>query len=47
VTHDPDIATYCNRNIHFKAGRIGLDGRLQRPRDAATDLEHLPVEQQT
>jgi len=45
VTHDPDIAAYCNRNIHFRDGRIGLDERLARPRDAEKDLEHLPVEQ--
>ena len=45
VTHDPDIAAFCNRNIHFRDGRIGLDERLARPRDAEKDLEHLPVEQ--
>ena len=45
VTHDPDIAAYCNRNIHFRDGRIGLDERLARPRVAEEDLEHLPVEQ--
>ena len=45
VTHDPDIAAYCNRNIHFRDGRIGLDERLARPRVAEKDLEHLPVEQ--
>jgi putative ABC transport system ATP-binding protein len=25
VTHDPDVATYSNRNIHFKDGRLQLD----------------------
>jgi putative ABC transport system ATP-binding protein len=45
VTHDPDIAAYCNRNIHFKDGRLQLDERLAEPRDAAKDLEQIPVEQ--
>jgi putative ABC transport system ATP-binding protein len=45
VTHDPDIATYSNRNIHFKDGRLQLDERLAQPREARKDLEQLPVEQ--
>jgi putative ABC transport system ATP-binding protein len=45
VTHDPDIAAYSNRNIHFKDGRLQLDERLVKPRCAETDLEQLPVEQ--
>jgi putative ABC transport system ATP-binding protein len=45
VTHDPDIATYSNRNIHFKDGRLQLDERLAHPRDADRDLEQLPAEQ--
>jgi putative ABC transport system ATP-binding protein len=45
VTHDPDIAAYCNRNIHFKDGRLQLDERLAKPRDAAKDLEQIPIEQ--
>jgi putative ABC transport system ATP-binding protein len=45
VTHDPDIAAYCSRNIHFKDGRLQFDERPAQPRDAANDLEHLPVEQ--
>jgi putative ABC transport system ATP-binding protein len=45
VTHDPDIATYSNRNIHFKDGRLQLDERLAQPRDARKDLEQLPAEQ--
>jgi putative ABC transport system ATP-binding protein len=44
VTHDPDIATYANRNIHFKDGRLQLDERLPKPRDARKDLEQLPAE---
>ena len=45
VTHDPDIATYSNRNIHFKDGRLQLDERLARPRDARKDIDQLPAEQ--
>ena len=44
VTHDPDIATYSNRNIHFKDGRLQLDERIEHPRDARHDLQQLPVE---
>jgi putative ABC transport system ATP-binding protein len=45
VTHDPDVATYSNRNIHFKDGRLQLDERLAQPREARKDLEQLPAEQ--
>ena len=44
VTHDPDIAAYSNRSIHFKDGRLQLDERLAQPRDARKDLEQLPAE---
>jgi len=46
VTHDPDVAAYSNRNIHFKDGRLQLDERLAQPREACKDLEQLPAEQQ-
>jgi ABC-type lipoprotein export system ATPase subunit len=45
VTHDPDIAAYSNRNIHFKDGKLQLDERLAQPRDARKDLKALPAEQ--
>jgi putative ABC transport system ATP-binding protein len=45
VTHDPDVATYSNRSVHFKDGRLRLDERLAHPRDAHQDLEQLPAEQ--
>jgi putative ABC transport system ATP-binding protein len=45
VTHDPDVATYSNRSIHFKDGTLRLDERLAHPRDAHKDLEQLPAEQ--
>jgi putative ABC transport system ATP-binding protein len=44
VTHDPDVATYSNRNIHFKDGKLQLDERIAQPRDAKKDLEQLPAE---
>jgi putative ABC transport system ATP-binding protein len=44
VTHDPDVATYSNRSIHFKDGKLQLDERLAQPRDAKKDLEQLPAE---
>ena len=45
VTHDPDIASYSNRNIHFKDGRLQADERVAQPREARKDLEQLPAEQ--
>ena len=45
VTHDPDIASYSNRNIHFKDGRLQEDVRIAQPREARKDLELLPAEQ--
>jgi putative ABC transport system ATP-binding protein len=45
VTHDPEIAAYCSRNIHLKDGRLQLDERFAEPSDAANDLESVPVEQ--
>lgn len=44
VTHDPDVAAYANRNIHFKDGKIRRDEVLAHPRDAQKDLEALPAE---
>ena len=41
VTHDPDIASYANRNIHFKDGRLQRDARVEHPRDARVDLERV------
>jgi putative ABC transport system ATP-binding protein len=45
VTHDPDVATYANRNIHFLDGKVRLDEVVAHPRQAQQDLESLPVEQ--
>jgi putative ABC transport system ATP-binding protein len=44
VTHDPDVATYANRNIHFKDGKIQRDEVLAHTRDAEKDLESLAAE---
>jgi putative ABC transport system ATP-binding protein len=44
VTHEPDIAAYAGRNIHFRDGRLQRDVRIDRPRDAAAELRSLPVE---
>ena len=44
VTHEPDIAAYAGRNIHFKDGRLQRDLRVAHPRDAAEELRSLPVE---
>jgi putative ABC transport system ATP-binding protein len=45
VTHDPGVATYANRNIHFLDGQVRLDEVISNPRQAEKDLELLPVEQ--
>jgi len=45
VTHDPDIAAYSNRSLHFKDGELQLDERLAQPREARKDLEQLPAKQ--
>jgi putative ABC transport system ATP-binding protein len=44
VTHDPDIASYAHRNLHFKDGRLQRDVWIDTPRDARTDLAQLPSE---
>jgi len=41
VTHEPDIAAYTSRMIHFRDGRIVRDERVAVPRDAATELAAL------
>ena len=35
VTHEPDIAAYAGRNIHFRDGRLQRDLAIPGPRDAA------------
>jgi putative ABC transport system ATP-binding protein len=45
VTHDPDVASYANRNILVKDGKLQGDDRIAQPRDARKDFEQLPAEQ--
>jgi putative ABC transport system ATP-binding protein len=45
VTHEPDIAAYANRNIHFRDGRLVVDERVARPRQAQEELAALPEEE--
>jgi putative ABC transport system ATP-binding protein len=44
VTHDPDIASFANRTLHFKDGRLLRDEPIETPRDAKRDLEALEPE---
>ena len=43
VTHEPDIASYADRVVVFKDGRIKKDYKVTTPRDAAEELRNLPV----
>jgi putative ABC transport system ATP-binding protein len=38
VTHEPDIALYAARQIHFRDGRIVRDERMAAPLDAEAEL---------
>jgi putative ABC transport system ATP-binding protein len=38
VTHEPDVAAYSSRIIHFRDGQIVKDERVASPRDAATEM---------
>jgi len=38
VTHEPDVAAYSSRTIHFRDGSIVKDERVTSPRDAAAEL---------
>jgi putative ABC transport system ATP-binding protein len=38
VTHEPDVAAYASRAIHFKDGRIVQDEAIAAPRDAGEQL---------
>ena len=45
VTHEHDIAEYTRRVIIFRDGKIRQDYRIDKPRDAAEELRHLPPPQ--
>jgi putative ABC transport system ATP-binding protein len=42
VTHEPDIATYANRHLTFRDGRLRADERVATTVDAAAALASLP-----
>src|SRR5712692_9230842 len=42
VTHEPDIARYAGRNIHFRDGRVLKDEAVADPLDARRVLAALP-----
>jgi len=44
VTHEPDIAAYANRNIHFRDGRMVVDEHVGQPRQAVEELAAIPQE---
>lgn len=44
VTHDADVASYSNRKIHFKDGKVQSDEPVAKPREADADLAQLPAE---
>ncbi len=46
VTHEPDIAAYSGRNIHFRDGRLVRDEKVERPRQAQEEVAHLPEEEE-
>ncbi len=42
VTHEPDIAQYADRIIHFRDGRIRRDDAVENRKDATQALKELP-----
>ena len=38
VTHEPDIATYANRNIYFRDGKLVRDEKIVNPHQADREL---------
>ncbi|MBE3588313.1 MAG: ABC transporter ATP-binding protein [Thermoanaerobacteraceae bacterium] len=45
VTHEPDIAAYCQRLVRIRDGQIIEDRPVQEPRLAARELAALPKEE--
>jgi len=45
VTHEPDVAQHCKRNVVFKDGRIIADKQVSERLNAAKVLENMPVAQ--
>jgi len=44
ITHEHDIADYAERVVTFRDGRVVADVAVQRRREAAREIETLPVE---
>ena len=44
VTHEPDIAAYAGRVVHFKDGRLVRDEQVERPRTALAELKERSPE---
>jgi len=42
VTHEPDIAAYCRRNVVFRDGKVTRDFVVEQPRVADDELAALP-----
>jgi putative ABC transport system ATP-binding protein len=42
VTHEPDIAAYCRRNVVFRDGHVIRDFQVEAPRVARHELAALP-----
>jgi putative ABC transport system ATP-binding protein len=42
VTHEPDIASYCKRNVVFRDGQVIRDFTVENRRIAETELADLP-----
>ena len=43
VTHEPDIAAFTKRNVHFRDGQIYQDLIIENPKDASKELLLLPA----
>lgn len=43
VTHEPDIAEHAKRIVRFRDGKIVSDEPVPNPREAAIELEKIPV----
>lgn len=43
VTHEPDIAEHAKRIIRFRDGKIVADEPIVNPREAAREMEKIPV----
>jgi putative ABC transport system ATP-binding protein len=43
VTHEPDVAQFAKRSIHFRDGRIRRDEPVQNRPRASEVIENLPT----